>query len=70
MGKKSQHTVNCVTSRRRRLTLDLLIIGRTRIVGVDLFRRWALIERDEAVQDVFACCVVVVAAGVIGEVVT
>ena len=37
---------------------------------VDLLRRCALVERHEAVKEIVACCVVVVAAGVVGEVVT
>ena len=50
-------------------TLDLLGIRRASVMRVNLLRRGALVEGDEAVEQVVACCVVVVAAGVIGEVV-
>ena len=36
---------------------------------IDLLCRSALIERDEPVEQVVACCVVVVATGVVREVV-
>ena len=49
--------------------LDLLGIRRTRIMRVDLLRRRALVERHEAVEQVRARRVVVVAAGVVREVV-
>ena len=50
-------------------TLDLLGIRCAGVVRVDLLRRCALVERHEAVKEIVACCVVVVAAGVVGEVV-
>ena len=50
-------------------TLDLLGICCAGVVRIDLLGRSALIERDEPVKQVVACCVVVVAAGVVGEVV-
>lgn len=55
--------------RKRRRTLNLLCISRTRIVRVNLLRRRALVEAHEAVQEVVARGVVVVAPGVVGEVV-
>lgn len=52
------------------LTLDLLGIRGTGIVSIDLLRGCALVERDEAVEQVVACRIVVVTSLVIGEVVT
>ena len=56
--------------REMRHTLDLLSVSRTSVVRVDLLRCRALVERDEAVEEVVARGVVVVAAVVIGEVVS
>lgn len=53
----------------RARTLDLLGICCTGVVCVDLLRRRALVERDEAVEEVVARRVVVVATVVVGEVV-
>ena len=50
-------------------TLDLLGICCAGVVRVDLLRCRALVEGDEAVEQVVTCCVVVVAAVVVGEVV-
>ena len=50
-------------------TLDLLGICCTGVVRIDLLRCRGLVEGDEAVEEVVAGCVVVVAAVVVGEVV-
>lgn len=55
---------------RATLTLDLLSIRSAGVMGVDLLRGRALVERDEAVEQVVACRVVIVTSLVVGEVVT
>ena len=51
-------------------TLDLLGIRCAGVVRVDLLRCRTLVERHKPVEEVVACCVVVVTAGVVREVVT
>jgi hypothetical protein len=55
---------------KRTLTLDLLGIRRTCIMCVYLLCGCALVERDEAVEEVVACGIVVVSTVVVWEVVT
>ena len=50
-------------------TFNLIRIRRARIMRVYLLSRRALVKRDEAVQEVVACHVVVVPAHIIREVV-
>jgi hypothetical protein len=52
------------------LTLNLLSVGRTCVVGVDLLRGGALVEGNEPPKKVIASGIVVVASGVVGEVVS
>ena len=61
--------INVKPRKPRPLTLDLLRIRRARVVRIDLLRRCALIERDEAVEEIRACSIVVVTACVVREVV-
>lgn len=51
------------------LTLDLLGIGRTGIVCIDLLGRRILIQRYEAVQQILARKIVVITTGVVWEVI-
>jgi len=51
------------------LTFNLLCISSTRIMRINLFRSRTLIQRNESMKEVVACGVVVVASGVVGEVV-
>jgi len=48
---------------------NLLRIRRTRIMRIYLFRSCALVEGYETMEEVIACGVVVVSAGVVWEVV-
>lgn len=50
-------------------TFNLLRIRRARVMRVDLLALGALVERHEPVQEILASRVVVVTAGVVGEVV-
>lgn len=70
-GKVSTERSDFIATRRQpgSLTLDLLGICCTCVVGVYLLRRRALVERHEPVQKVVACCVIIVATSIIGEVV-
>lgn len=52
-----------------RLTFNLLSVRGARIVGIDLLGCGGLVERDEAMEKVVACCIVVVASVVIWEVI-
>jgi hypothetical protein len=56
--------------KRRKRTLDLLSIGGTCVVCVNLLRGRALVQGDEAVEQVVARRIVVFTTGVIREVVT
>jgi hypothetical protein len=58
-----------VDERETERTLDLLSICSTSIMCVYLLSRCTLIKGDEAVQEVVACGVVVVATHVVREVV-
>lgn len=51
------------------LTLDLLCISGARVVRIDLLRRYALIERDEPVEEVITRGVIVVSTRIVREVV-
>jgi hypothetical protein len=51
-------------------TFNLLRVSSTSIMGVNLLAGRRLVERDEAVQEVRACLVVIGSSGVIREVVT
>jgi hypothetical protein len=52
-----------------RLTFNLLSVRGARIVGIDLLGRGGLVERDEAMEKVVTCCIVVVTSVVIREVI-
>lgn len=58
------------TKRGWSLTLDLLRVRRAGVMRVDLLRGRALVKRDKAVQEVVTRGIVVLAAVVVGEVVT
>jgi hypothetical protein len=51
-------------------TFDLLGIGGASVMSVNLFGCSTLVEGDESVKEVVACCIVVVSTIIIGEVVT
>jgi hypothetical protein len=58
-----EHTINCCHDES-----NLHCVRGTGEMGVDLLSL-VLVDRDEAVQDVVACCSIIWAALVIGEVV-
>lgn len=53
-----------------RLTLNLLGIGSAGVVGVDLFRRGALVEGNKPLQKVVTGSVVIIATIIIREVIS
>ena len=55
---------------RRIHTLDLLCVGGTSVVGIDLFCCRALVQTDKAVEEVVARRIVVVTARVVREIVS
>jgi len=69
-GEKSG--MRCVTRAKetRRRTLNLLGVGSASIVGIDLFRRGALVEGNKPLQKVVASGIVVITTVVIREVIS
>lgn len=53
-----------------KLTLNLLGIGSASVVGVNLFRGGALVERNESLEEVVASSVVVIATSVVREIIS
>jgi len=72
LQKEDRQSVSALGEKntKQTLTLDLLGICRTCIMCVYLFRRCALVERDEAVEEVVAGGIVVVSTVIVWEVVT
>ena len=58
-----------IDARGQQRTFDLLGIRCTRIVSINLLGGRTLVEGDEPMEQVVACCVVVIAPGEVGEVV-
>ena len=58
-----------IDGKGRQRTFDLLGISRTGIMGVNLFCRRVLIQRDESMKEVFAGKVVIIATSIVWEVI-
>ena len=54
----------------RKLTLNLLGIGSASVMGVNLFRGGALVEGNESLEEVVASSVIVIATGVVREIIS
>jgi hypothetical protein len=69
---KNQHTSAVAPlheKNKQKHTLDLLCIGRTRIMRIYLLGCGALVEADEPMEEVVACGVVVGSSLIVGEIV-
>jgi len=58
------------THQGAKLTFDLLGIGGTSVMSIYLFRRSALVERDETVQQVITSGIVIITTRIIWEIIT
>jgi len=69
-GEKSDMRRVTRVKRTRRRTLNLLGIGSASVVGIDLFRRGALVEGNKPLQKVVTSGVIVITAIIIREIIS
>ena len=69
-GEKSDMRRVTRIKETRRRTLNLLGIGSASVVGIDLFRRGALVEGNKPLQEVVTSGVIVFTPSVIREVIS